>query len=229
MFFNHHSGVVEHPAEEIGFEYCGDNSLGNIDTFCFKMNCAEGINAHIDVTKRGAKLYSMNISRDVASANLSPEQGIEAGKSFLKSLGMNNMTETFYSIEDNTVTVTYAYEKDNVIYYPDFVKVKIALDNGTPIAYEAHSYIVFHSESAERLSKASISKEAARKTLSSHLELENVREVVLPNNYGGEYHAYEFKGSVEGHPVLVYVNADDGSESDIMLIYENEDGFSVMA
>lgn len=223
------SKICNCPAEEIGFEYCGDNSLGNIDTFCFKMNCPEKISAHIDVTKKGAKLYSMNISRDIANANLSPEQGIEAGKSFLKSLGMNNMTETFYSTEDNTVTVTYAYEKDDVIYYPDYVKVKIALDNGTPIAYEAHSYIVFHSENAERLSKASISKEAAQKMLSSHLELENVREVVLPNNYGGEYHAYEFKGSVEGHPVLVYVNADDGSESDIMLIYENEDGFSVMA
>lgn len=222
------SKICNCPAEEIDFEYCGDNSLGNIDTFCFKMSCPEKINAHVDVTKKGAKLYSLIVSRDIASANLTPEQGIEAGKSFLKSLGMNNMTETFYSIEDNTVTVTYAYEKDGVIYYPDSVKVQIALDNGMPVAYEAHSYIVFHSESEDRLTETNISQADAQAMLSSHLELESVREVVLPNNYGGEYHAYEFKGTVSGHPVLVYVNAEDGSEADIMLISENGDGFTTV-
>lgn len=217
------------PAEEVGFEYCSDNSQNSIDTFCYKMECAEGISAHIDVTKKGGKLYSMLVSRTIGNANLTPEQGIEAGKSFLKSMGINNMKEAFYSIEEDTVTVTYAYEKDGIIYYPDIIKIKIALDNGMPIAYEAHSYIVSHSENAQRLNQATISESEAKNMLSSHLDVESMREVVLPNNYGGEYHAYEFKGSVAGHPVLVYVNAEDGSEADIMLISENENGFTTLA
>ena len=51
-----------------------------------------------------------------------------------------------------------------------------------------------------------------------------MREVVVPNEYGGEYHAYEFKCTALGHPVLVYIDADTGVESDVLLILESENG-----
>ena len=220
----HFSKICSCPAEQISVEYCGENSLQKIDTWCFKLNCPENISGHIDITKKGGHLYSMMISREIGNVNLTPEQGIEAGKSFLKSLGMKNMKESIYSADEDTVTVTYAYEKNGILYYPDSVKVKIALDNGTPIAYEAHMYIGSHNISSDRFSKASISKKDAQSLLSSHLKVESVRKVVMPDNYGGEYLAYEFKGTVSGHPVFVYINAKTGAESDILLVYENENG-----
>ena len=216
------SKICSCPAEDVGVEYCGENENAGIETYCFKLSCPEGMTADVDVTKKGGLLYSLMISRKVGSANLSPEQGIEAGKSFLKSIGITNMKENSYSADEDSVTVTYSYEKNNVTYYPDTVKVKIALDNGMPIAYEGHLYLSSHYESKNRISKPSISEKDAREMLSSHLKVDSVREVVVPYNYGGEYHAYEFKGTVSGHPVLVYVDADNGTESDIMLIYEDD-------
>lgn len=212
------------PAEEIGFEYCGENSYQNIETYCFTMSCAENISAHIDVTKKCGLLYSMIIDRKIGNINLSPEQGIEAGKGFLKSIGLNNMTVNTYSTDGETVTVNYVYEKNGIIYYPDAVNVKIALDNGTPIAYEAHKYITSHYESKSRVSKANISVNDARELLSTHFDAKSVKEVIVEGAAGDEYHAYEFKGMVSGHPVLVYVNADNGTESDILLLYESEQG-----
>ena len=215
----YYNSICTCPAEEVGIEACGENTIQNINTYCYKMSCGEGIQAEIDVTKKGCKLYSMLVSRRIGEANLSAEQGIEAGKSFLKSIGLNNMKETTHTLDDNAVTVTYVYEKDGILYYPDAVKVKIALDNGMPVAYEGRAYILSHWESKDRLSNPSISKEDAKSMLSAHFKVSDTKEVVVPDNHGGEYHAYEFSGTVSGHPVCVYVNADSGTESDITLIY----------
>ena len=218
------STICSCPAEQINIEYCGENSRQNINTWCYKVTCPENISGHIDITKKGGHLYSMMISRDIGNVNLSPNQAIESGKSFLKSMGMKNMKECMYSIDEDTVTVTYAYEKNGVLYYPDSVKIKIALDNGTPVAYEGNMYIAAHHIDPNRVGKASISQEDAKALLSSHLKVESVRDVVVPDGHGGEYYAYEFKGRVSGHPVLVYVDAKSGTEADILLVYENENG-----
>lgn len=210
--------------DEITAKQSHECSQKNIETYCFSLSCSEKWDAHLDITKKGGKLYSMMISRPHESGNLTPEQGIESGRSFLKSIGLDNMTATFYSFDENAVTASYSYEKDGVIYYPDTVNVKIALDNGSPIAFESHAYILSHSTDKSRIGKASISEEDAREILSNHLTVQKAKEVVVPDNYGGEYHAYEFSCSTFGHPVLVYVDAETGVERDILLVMENEDG-----
>ena len=68
------------------------------------------------------------------------------------------------------------------------------------------------------------SAEDAKAVLSSNLTIESMREVVVPNEFGGEYHAYEFKCTALGHPVLVYIDADTGAESEVLLILESENG-----
>ncbi|MFR1518907.1 MAG: PepSY1/2 domain-containing protein [Clostridia bacterium] len=217
------AGICNCPAAEVNVQSCGENSFQNIDTFCFTLS-HENISAHLDLTKTGGSLYSLIISRPSGNANLSPEQGIEAGRSFLQSLGMDSMSPSYYTIENNFITVNYSYEKDNVLYYPDMVKVKIALDNGTPVGFEGHGYLACHSAEAGRIKRASISAEDAKAVLSSNLTVESMREVVVPNDFGGEYHAYEFKCMALGHPVLVYIDADTGAESEVLLILESDNG-----
>ncbi|MBS5842845.1 MAG: germination protein YpeB [Clostridiales bacterium] len=211
------------PVQEIKVNNCGENSYRNIETFCFTLS-RENVSAHLDLTKTGGSLYSLILSRPSGDANLSPEQGIEAGKSFLQSIGLDSMSPSYYTIENNFITVNYSYEKNNILYYPDMVKVKIALDNGTPVGFEGHGYLACHTTEAGRIKPASISAEDAKAVLSSNLTIESMREVVVPNEFGGEYHAYEFKCTALGHPVLVYIDADTGAESEVLLILESENG-----
>ncbi len=210
-------------ASEVESQDCGENSYHNIDTFCFTLSYGNA-SAHLDVTKTGGLLYSLILSRPSESANLSAEQGIEAGRSFLQSIGLDSMTASYYTIENGYITVNYSYEKDGILYYPDMVKVKIALDNGSPVGFEGHGYLACHSTEAGRVKPASISAADARAVLSPNLTVESMREVVVPNEYGGEYHAYEFKCTALGRPVLVYIDADTGAERDVLLILESENG-----
>jgi len=54
------------------------------------------------------------------------------------------MVDTYYLKEDSTATINYAYKQDNVIIYPDLIKVKIALDNGEIIGIESKGYLTSH-------------------------------------------------------------------------------------
>jgi len=40
------------------------------------------------------------------------------------------MKETYYLNENGIITINYAYNQDDVIMYPDLIKVKVALDDG---------------------------------------------------------------------------------------------------
>ena len=54
------------------------------------------------------------------------------------------MMDTYYLSEDNTATINYAYKQDDVIVYPDLIKLKIALDTGEIIGFEAKGYLSSH-------------------------------------------------------------------------------------
>lgn len=195
-----------------------ENNKHNIDTFCFELVCDNNKFAYIDVTKKGGFIYSMIINRPYKEANLSEDQGIKAGESFLKSIGFNNMKNTQCISEGETIVATYAYDNNGILCYPDTIKVKIALDNGAPVGFEAHNYLESHQSSRE-IKPAKISIESAKKALSDHFEFENVRTVINSTDYGAEYVAYEFKGRVSGIPVLIYIDTQTGAERDIVILY----------
>ncbi len=55
------------------------------------------------------------------------------------------MKETYYLKQGGAVTINYAYEQ-NVIVYPDLIKLKIALDNGEILGIETTGYLNNHTE-----------------------------------------------------------------------------------
>ncbi len=51
------------------------------------------------------------------------------------------MKETYYIKQDGIVTINYAYMQNNVIMYPDLIKLKVALDNGEILGIETTGYL----------------------------------------------------------------------------------------
>lgn len=209
--------ILNVPEKEITVKFQEENGQNNIETYCFELKCKNNIFAYMDITKQGGVIYSMNITRPYKETNLSEEQGIKAGYSFLKSIGLDNMKNTKCISEGDSVVATFVYENDNVLYYPDEVKVRIALDNGAPTWFECHNYLESHSTS-RNLKTPKISSDEAKKALGNHFDYESVQTVVNSTDFGLEYMAYEFKGRVSGIPVLVYIDAQTGTEREIKII-----------
>ncbi|MBR0365382.1 MAG: germination protein YpeB [Clostridia bacterium] len=102
------------------------------------------------------------------------------------------------------------------------MKVKVALDNGEVIGMECNGYLMNHRE--RDLGDISMSEERARECVSAHLDVTSVGLAVIPKDSLREILCYEFRGSYMGKNFLVYINAQNGREEDILLLIESETG-----
>ena len=78
------------------------------------------------------------------------------------------------------------------------------------------------------IEKIKISKEEAKKTLNKDLEIKSEGLAVIPTKWQSEILCYEFKGKVEEREFLVYINAENGREEDILIITNTPNGTLTM-
>ena len=209
-FFGRKSGFIS---------YRGVSENSVIDSYTFTTKNDESV---ISITKKGGYiLYYLN-TRTVGDATIEPAEAIKKASEFLSNHGYMNMTESYYEKTDNTATVNFAYSQEGVVCYPDLVKVKVALDTGDIIGMEAHGYIMNHTLRDNTAPK--IERQQARELVSRHLSVDSVRLAIIPKDSEREVLCYEFKCSANGKNYLVYINAIDKTEEDVLLLIESEDG-----
>ena len=168
----------------------------------------------------------MNSNREVNTETISQEEANKKGKEFLNNKGFKNMKETYYLKQEGIVTINYAYMQDNVVIYPDLIKVKVALDNGDVLGMETSGYLNNHT--TRDISKIKISQQEAKKKLNKDLEIESEGLAIIPTEWKTEILCYEFKGKVDGREFLVYINSENGKEEDILIIKNTPNGTLTM-
>ncbi len=181
----------------------------------------------ISIARKGAHIVYMNANRDVTAEAISQENANKIGKDYLASLGIPNMKETYYLKQEGIVTINYASVQNDVVMYPDLIKVKVALDNGEIMGLETSGYLNNHVVDRD-LSKVAITKDEAKKNLNQDLQIESEGLAVIPTEWQSEILCYEFKGKVEDQEFLVYINAENGREEDILLITNTPNGTLTM-
>ena len=199
---------------------------GNIEVYDFYCKQEDAEDIHISISKKGGHVVLMNMTRDVEAEIISQEEENEKGKEYLSNHGFPNMKETYFLKQSGIVTINYAYIQDNVIMYPDLIKLKIALDNGEIIGMECAGYLNSHYERTIETPK--ISKEDAKKTLNKNLEIMSEGLAIVPTEWQTEILCYEFKGKVDGTEFLVYINAENGREENILVIIDTPNGTLTM-
>lgn len=226
--------VDEERAKQIAKEFIGEDKVeeinlnsfienGNIPVYDFSVKIKDqDQKASISISKQGGKVVLMNNLRNVENSDISREEADEIGKKFLSEKGFNNMKETYYQTLENVITINYAYTQENVVIYPDLIKLKIALDNGEILGIETNGYLNSHTE--RQIPSPKISIEEAKEGLNKKLNIESEGLAIIPTEWKTEIFCYEFKGKVEETEFLVYINAETGKEENILVIVETEGG-----
>lgn len=207
----------------------GLSENGNIPSYQFyiTLNDEKEENAvSVAISQKGGHIVYMNYNREVQAESISQERANEIGKEFLNSKGFPNMKETYYLKQSGIVTINYAYIQDNVVMYPDLIKVKIALDNGEILGIETTGYL--NSHQTRDISKVKVTKEEAKKSINTNLEILSEGLAVIPTEYQTEVLCWEFKGRIKDREFLVYINAETRKEEDILVILETPDGTLTM-
>ena len=209
------------------------NSIGStnstIKTHNFQVtlkNAPKDTSATISITEKGGHPLLMTDNRAVTKEVINVKQAKETGRKFLESRGFKNMVDTYYLKEDGVATINYAYSENNIVMYPDLIKVKVALDNGEILGFESRSYLTTHRK--RNFTTPKITVDEARKKINPRLKIESSGLVVIPTKWKSEILTYEFKGKVDGRDFLVYINADNGKEEDILLIINTPNGILTM-
>lgn len=207
----------------------GKNDSEPIKTYSYEVTfkgAPEGEKAVIDVTQKGGHIFWMLHNRAVPSDGLDIVKAKEMGKQFLESRGFKNMVDTYFLKEDNTATINYAYKQGNVTVYPDLIKVKIALDNGSVVGFEAKSYIAAHE--VRNIPQPKLTMEQARAKVTNRMQILSSGIAIIPTDYKAEILTYEFKGKMNDRDFLVYINADNGNEENILMIIDTPEGVLTM-
>ena len=231
--------IDEEKAKEIVNQFYGADKIDNIEShgysenaeipsFDFNVKMKESdIDATISVSKKGGHVIFASYNRAVSAETLTQERADEIAKEFLNNHGYSNMKETYYLKQNGIVTINYAYTQTNsnnetVTIYPDLIKVKVALDDGSVLGIETSGYLNSHTE--RTFETNIISKEKAKEVLNKDLEIMSEGLALIPTKWHTEVYCWEFKGKVEDNEFLVYINAQTGKEEDILLIVNTPDG-----
>ena len=197
-------------------------SEGDITAFNFGITFNDNSVATVSISEKGGHVIYMDKNREVTAEVLSQEEADKKAKEYLEQKGFKNMKETYYLKQSGIVTINYAYQQEDVIMYPDLIKVKVALDNGEILGIETTGYLNSHTE--RKLEEPKVTVEEAKKSLNSNLTIESEALAIIPTEWKSEVMCWEFEGNVDGLDFIVYVNCKTGKEEDILIITNTPNG-----
>lgn len=197
---------------------------GDLPAWVFRLQGEKG-SCTIRVTKAGGKVLAMLASRPVTEATLSHAEGVQRAKNFLTQHGFADLVENYYSEADGTLTVNFTAVQNQVLLYPDLIKVEVALDNGEVVGFEGENYWTHHVARATERLTATLSEAQARERVSNALTIQGVRLALIPTPGEAEVLCWEYTCQTEqGRRCMVYINGATGGEEKILLLLEDETG-----
>lgn len=176
-----------------------------------------------EITTHGGKIVYLLDNKNVGSVKIKRDKAIKNGIAYLNNLGYKNMIPMYSLNYGNVEVISYVYKQDNVIIYPDQVKLKVALDDGSIIGVESEKYLVSHVD-RRKIAKPKVTIEEARKRVGKRLKVNSTKLAIVPTETNKEVLCYEFSGSYNNEQFIVYINAETGFEQRIIQIINTPNG-----
>lgn len=178
----------------------------------------------IAITKQGCRICYLLYGGKVNEQKITSEIAIGQAQNFLDENGYTGMANSYYSISNNICLINFSYSDMGIMFYPDLIKVGVNMSNGKVVTLECAGYLTNHYTRTDTV--PGIDYNTALKKISPSLEAIDGRLCVIPKEDGTEKLCFEIhcKSKKTGDEVLVYINAKDGEEEDIMLLLYSDNG-----
>lgn len=207
------------------FEEGEQSDTANIPSYTFSVsmeNREKEPGLYISVSKTGGKVVWMENPRPVNKVNLSVKQAMNYAQKFLKDKGFKNMEPNYSLKYDGIALFNFAYKEGDVTVYADHVKVKVALDNGEIVGFDAAAYLMSHHD--RDIPEPKLTEQEARERVRLDFNIDSIRLAIIPKESKKEVLCYEFKGKYRGEDYIVYINALTGQEEKILKVIKDENG-----
>lgn len=218
------SEITQEQASEMAKKYgLANPQFVGTETSTIEQYCFSDGEMYMGITKKGGYLCYLITSSEVTQANIPAEDAVKYASDYLKNLGIENMKESYYATTEGQCTINFAYAENGITYYPDLIKVTVALDTGKVIGIDARGYLTNHHK-RENLS-VKLTQEQAIESISPNLSVMDSKLCVIPSSGKNEFFCYEFHcADNNGQEYLVYINTQTGQENNILLLLYSDDG-----
>lgn len=208
--------VFSNQGTDISFDRTTD---GNIATYDFTIK-TDSQTFFAQVSKRGGLLMSLSAYAEGSDPILSAEQAQEIAKNFVNNIGFENMRPVWREQKQNVLYVNLAPVVNDVVYYPDLVKVKVDLTSQNIIGLEAQNYALNH---VDRLPQFNTTLTEAESLLGFDYEIISTRKAVIRLDSGKEVACYEmYVERIDGN-FFYYVDANSNQIAQVMKLVEVRD------
>jgi len=224
--------INEQQAVEIAVRYIGADRVkeskqgapveGNIPCYGVVLTLHDGTELFAEVTRQGGKLLWIVPEHADFSPGMTLEECEEAALKFLREHGYGSMDANHYQVYDGLAVINFVAMQDEVLLYPDLVKLQIRMDTGEVVGLESHNYLMNHT-TRENLLPALTPEEALAKVNESLVVDGAPRLCVIPFKDNEEL-CFEIAGEYEGRQYLIYIDAVSGEERQLLMVVQNTDG-----
>ena len=210
---------------DYNIQFTGEVVGAKFDVYNYELTKDDTI-YYAQVSKRDGVLLQLNsnIQSDERTISLSDAEVLAV--EFATSLGFENMQAVWSTSSNNFAYVNLTPVQDNVILYPDLIKVKISQSNGKIVGWEAKSWAYNHTERTNLNPSIDLAK--ATMAVSTNMDIRSSRLCVIPGNYVGEILAYEFMCAYSGATYYIYIDATTGQQCNVLKVIETDDGNLLM-
>ncbi len=166
-----------------------------------------------EVSQADGTLLRFDYHEECAGDTFDIDHAEELAEDFLERLGYEDMEVVRLRRNGSTADFTFVYEEDDVVYYPDEIRVKVCRTRGLVSGFDATKYLEHHTE--RRAAPVKITLAEAYGKLRDGLSVE-ASKVAVVKTFRGERTAYEFLCSYQEERYFVFLDAVTGEEISIV-------------
>lgn len=149
----------------------------------------------------------------------------DTAEKFAKTLGYDVFAMWTSQPIDNRIYVNMIARQDDVNLYPDMVKMALDAQTMQVVGLDAFGYLANHKQ--RTLPQDYMTSEEIESNLSKTIRIDGISLCVVPDN-NTEILCYEVKANMDGEEFLIYLDATDGKEVEILKIIDDQMGYTVM-
>ena len=205
--------------------FIGENTNG-FDSYLYQVNLAGGQIASVQLAKKGGTIVMWDTSFDAQEPKLSVEEGTLLAEQYIAKQGIENMKGVYATVSDGILYVNMCYTENDIIHYPDMIKVKVSLDDGKIVGFEGLNYIYNHTQRS--LGAPTVTEGEVSNMDFGGLSVKSIRLALIPLAGGKELLTYEVFGNMDEYNFYIFVDAETGKEVKVMQVIDSDEGELLM-
>lgn len=214
------------------FKNCAEISYSGeinsrFETYTYHVTNSDSQVLFVQVSKVGGHVITVSGQGSTSGVkNITEEDAKNIALDFAKQNGVENPQIVWIESVNNHIYLNIAPTENDVILYPDLVKVKVDMASGTVIGYDATNYFINHIPRA--LKKTGHNANEFKSNLPKDMTVKNQRLVLAPLDYNREVICFEYECEKEGATYYFYLNAENGEEENVLKVIQTDDSSKLM-